>query len=125
MRILSLLTPLALATVALAGCTGSTPSPGNEVTGLSEHFQNGDLTVAVGEAVTFRIKQGAHTVDFAENGAPANGVSNAHSGNLASGSTFGVTFTEPGTYPYFCQYHSFLQGGQRSGMVGTIAVTAA
>ena len=124
MRPLALLAPLAVAAVVLAGCT-STTSPGNEVLGQSEHFENGDLAVAAGETVTFRMKQGSHTVDFAENGAPVDGVSGAHSGNLGPGSTFEVAFTEPGTYPYFCQYHSFLQGGQRSGMVGTITVAAA
>jgi plastocyanin len=38
------------------------------------------------------------------------------SGALPSGKAFTVTFTRPGTYPYFCRQHIL------SGMSGTVVV---
>jgi len=38
------------------------------------------------------------------------------SGNMGSGSSYTHTFTTPGTYRYFCAYHSW--------MVGTVVVKA-
>jgi plastocyanin len=32
------------------------------------------------------------------------------SGSLAPGSTFSFTFTQPGTYEYYCQYHLWMHG---------------
>ncbi|HVC27165.1 MAG TPA: cupredoxin domain-containing protein [Nitrososphaerales archaeon] len=39
------------------------------------------------------------------------------SGNIGSGGSYTYTFTEPGTYAYYCAYHSW--------MVGTVVVKAA
>lgn len=114
----TLLAGILLAT-ALAGCTADAP-PEVELHALT--FEPADITVSVGDEVTFRVVEASHTVDFAEGDDDVPGVSDAHSGNLDEGDTFRVTFTEPGTYPYFCAYHSSLQGGERVGMVGTIAV---
>lgn len=69
--------------------------------------------------------QASHTVDFAEGEGDVEGVSDAHRGNLDPGDTHDVTFTQAGTYPYFCRYHSSISGGERVGMVGTIIVTEA
>ena len=38
------------------------------------------------------------------------------SGNMGSGSSYTYTFTTPGTYRYYCAYHSW--------MVGTVVVEA-
>lgn len=32
------------------------------------------------------------------------------SGNMNAGSTFAYTFTNPGTYTYFCRYHPWMHG---------------
>jgi plastocyanin len=32
------------------------------------------------------------------------------SGNIWTGNSFEFTFTKPGTYPYFCQYHLWMRG---------------
>jgi plastocyanin len=121
MRLSSFLLPLLVASLAFSGCTSKPTS--QDILGHAEHFENADRTVAAGEVVTFRMKTASHTVDFSEDEGPVLGVSRAHSGNLNPGDTFEVAFSEPGTYPYFCRYHSFLQGGERAGMVGTITVT--
>lgn len=124
MKAPSAILSIAFVALALAGCSSTPSAPANEIVAQAEFFENPDRTITVGTTLTFRMVKGSHTVDFAENQAPVSGVSPAHSGNAAPGSTVQVTFTEPGTYPYFCAYHSFVQGGQRAGMIGTITVTA-
>ena len=115
---------LSLVGIAFAGCTGTPDTQGDVVEALATSFTGGDLSVSVGDTVTFNMVQASHTVDFAEGDGAVPGVSQAHSGNLDQGDTYTVTFTQPGTYHYFCLYHSSLSGGQRVGMVGTITVTA-
>jgi LPXTG-motif cell wall-anchored protein len=44
------------------------------------------------------------------------------SGNLDHNATFSFTFTKPGTYKYYCEYHGSPDG---SGMFGILTVTAA
>lgn len=111
----------ALLATTLAGCTGAS-EPDNLVIGNASSFAHGDLTINVGETVTFEMRQASHTVDFSEGEGDVPGVSNAHSGNLDEGDSWTTTFTEPGTYPYFCRYHSAISNGERVGMVGTITV---
>ena len=105
--------------VFLAGCSSSPSSPAistdpgpTEVFAVAdthhgEHFEPMDRVVHVGDTLTFKVMgSSAHTVDFGvDSTSPVDGVSNAHSGNLAPGSTSQVTFTKAGHYPYFCQYH--------------------
>jgi len=120
-----LVVAMVLAT-ALAGCTSEIDrleaDAGATIELRTVTFEPGDITISVGDAVTFDVVQASHTVDFAEGDGSVEGVSKAHSGNLDPGDTFTVTFTEPGTYPYFCAYHSSIKDGQRVGMVGTITV---
>lgn len=66
-----------------------------------ERFTPTDLTVGVGDAVTFRVVSGAHTVDFEQE----DGVSSPHQSELSPGSEVMVKFTKPGVYAYYCQYH--------------------
>lgn len=111
---------------ALAGCasgpTGDPPASAPprvawEVEALSDahhddRFAPASLTARIGEEVTFRVVGSTpHTVDFEE----TDGVVGPHSGNLDEGMTHGVTFTKPGTYLYYCQYHI-------PGMRGTITI---
>lgn len=107
----------------LAGC--SSGSDDRDIRALAERFEGGTRTVAVGEPVTFRIVKASHTVDFSEGDEALVGVSKAHSGNLVEGERYDVTFTEPGSYPFFCRYHSSVTPQGRVGMVGTITVTQA
>ena len=110
------------AATLLAGCSGS-QAPANEVLGTNDggsRFVSPDLQVKTGDSVTFRMGTGSHTVDFID----TDGVSKATSGNLDPGQTHVVTFSQAGTYRYFCAYHSSVgAGGERTGMVGTITVT--
>lgn len=120
MRFILFLLPLAV----LAGCTGSDPvQPGpHEVLAVAdgnhgERFLPAERTISVGDTLTFRVVgRTPHTVDFGTSAtAVVPGVSHAHSGNLAQDDTFAVTFTQPGSFEYFCQYHL-------PGMTGTVTV---
>jgi plastocyanin len=66
-------------------------------------FAPTEVTVAAGDTVTW-MHEGrvTHTVT-AEDGSFA-------SGNLAAGDTFEMTFDEPGSYPYFCEFHGSMRG---------------
>jgi len=66
-------------------------------------FSPEDLTVNVGDTVTWTNNDdSAHTVT-AENG-------QFNSGNMGEGATWSYTFTEAGTYDYKCNYHSSMTG---------------
>ena len=41
---------------------------------------------------------------------------------LSGMDTFSFTFTQPGTYLYYCKYHSLVENGNISGMVGEVIV---
>jgi plastocyanin len=86
------------------------------------------MSVAVGDTVTWMNKSSApHTVTrctpAACNGASAGTGTDASftSGDIgaASGATFSHTFSQPGTYVYYCKIHGYAL------MHGTITVTAA
>ncbi len=106
----------------LAACSGaSSEAPPNEApdTGSGETievlidnfvFEPQDLTVSVGDTVTWRNEDG---------GIPHTATADAgdwDSGSLGNGDTYSFTFTEPGTYTYLCTIHP--------SMTGTITVTA-
>lgn len=77
-----------------------------------------NLTVPVGTTVTWlrlngplsQYDNGTHNVDFGSAGIPK-------SPNLAQWGTWSYTFTQPGTYPYLCDFHPW--------QTGTIIVTPA
>jgi plastocyanin len=74
-------------------------------------FAPASTTIQVGETVTWTNSgQVIHTVT-------ANDGS-FDSGNLNPGQSFNHTFTQPGTFPYYCQPHRFV------GMKGTVTVRA-
>lgn len=74
-------------------------------------FAPPSLTIDVGDTVTWSNDgDNAHTVT-------ANG-GGFDSGNLDPGQSFSHSFSEPGTFPYYCQYH------RSAGMTGTIKVLA-
>jgi plastocyanin/sugar lactone lactonase YvrE len=76
-------------------------------------FTDGTITVSVGTTVTWtHIGNRPHTVT-ADDGS-------FDSDMLENGGTFSVTFDQPGTYAYYCQYHGGTGG---AGMSGTVIVT--
>jgi plastocyanin len=81
-------------------------------------FEPANLTIAEGDTVTWvhRGTGAPHTTTSGVKGAP-NAGQLWDSGRLTSG-TFSRTFTEEGTYPYFCAVGLHAE----SGMVGTITV---
>lgn len=76
------------------------------------------LTVAAGEAVTWKQNDaGAHTVTSGTVEQASGGVSQQpddrfDSGDISKGETFEFTFTEAGTYPYFCRLHPATMRGE-------------
>jgi len=65
-------------------------------------FQPGTIAVHAGDTVTWTNLDGStHT---------ATSVGAWDTGNLASGSSRSITFTTPGTYLYYCIYHSIMFG---------------
>jgi plastocyanin len=83
---------------------------GNQVQIADMAFQPGNLTITVGDTVTWtNADDRPHTVT-ADDGA-------FDSGNIDEGASHSFTFTEPGTYTYHCGYHSEMRA--------TIVVVAA
>lgn len=79
-------------------------------------------TIDLGDTVVWTMSGDAHTVrsgtiDANNVGHPAAGP--LDSGIRTPGQTYSVTFTQPGTYPYFCEVHADSQ------MKGTIVVRTA
>ena len=97
----------------------ATVKMGNQLT-----FEPASLTIKAGETVEFLNGSPlVHTVTAAppkasnaDNVSLPEGAETFDSGNLASGESFSHTFTEPGTYQYFCIPH------EAAGMTGTIVV---
>lgn len=90
----------------------------NITVGPSIAFNPPNLTVAPGEKVTWTFA-----------GAPHSTTSNATSGPefwdsgivFTVGTTFSHTFTTPGSYPFYCQVHSFPNGTAMNGVI-TVAI---
>jgi plastocyanin len=86
------------------------------VQGASSNYNSGltfsppTFTVKVGTTVTWVNK------DTVIHTATSNGSSLFDSGNLPTGAVFKFTFTQQGTYQYYCTLHPFMRG--------TIVVTA-
>ncbi|MGE3594481.1 MAG: plastocyanin/azurin family copper-binding protein [Dehalococcoidia bacterium] len=109
-----------LGVVALAGCgtTESTPASaaatdagGPSVTIRLFQFQPATLDLAAGETVTWTNRDDIlHTV--------TSGTPDARDGRFdgamnGAGTTYTITFSEPGTYAYFCSRHESMRGEVR------------
>lgn len=89
------------------------PTPPGHVHMASNQFNPADLTIQAGETVTWHNHDGLpHTATSSDNPPLFN------SGDVPNGGTFAFTFDTPGTYDYFCTYHTL------QGMTGTIVVEA-
>ncbi len=70
---------------------------------VAEPYSPATLTISAGETVTwFNADTMIHTV--------TSGTGLFDSGELRPGGRFSYTFTEPGTYSYFCIPHPWMQG---------------
>ncbi len=78
-------------------------------------FQTPELRIAAGTVVTWSNKDGAYHTVTAEDGS-------FDSGEIQAGRAWSKTFTEPGTYPYYCIPHAYEKDGQWNGMTATIVV---
>jgi plastocyanin len=81
----------------------------------SYYFKPSMVTVKVGDTVEWIWDGGTHSVTSGSSCTPDGKFD---SGSKSSPYTFRRTFTEAGTYPYFCKYMSHCSSGQ----VGTITV---
>ena len=83
----------------------------NQVTIKLIAYRPATLTAPVGDTVTWtQTDPGFHTVTSGTVEQGSSGVTpqpdgKFASGQLATGKTFSHTFTEPGTYTYFCEIH--------------------
>jgi plastocyanin len=96
-----------------AGVSENTGEP-LSVTIHEDHFRfiPSQLTIPAGTTVIWvNDEQAKHTAS-ADDG-------RFESGDQALGVSYAYTFTEPGTYPYYCRYHGDVGG---VGMAGTIVV---
>jgi len=106
-----------VAAIALAGCgtsgAGARPvaaqaAPSAAVTIQTFQFQPGDLAVQAGTRVTWTNQDAiTHTVT---SGTPETRDGRFNSPLAGQGTTFAYTFTQPGTYPYFCDRHQSMRG---------------
>ncbi len=114
----TMLVPLAgiAVVIALAGCgtSGSSARPAAQaapaaaVTIQTFQFQPGELTVQVGTRVTWTNQDAiTHTVT---SGTPEARDGRFNSPLAGQGTKFAYTFTQPGTYPYFCDRHQSMRG---------------
>src|SRR5579885_1681274 len=109
---LALLTILLLAMLAACGGTGGASPSGPTVTMLDNEFSPKQIHITAGETVTWMNNgQVAHTVTADDN--------KFDSGNIDSGKTYSHTFTETGTYAYYCALHG---GAGGVGMAGVVIV---
>ncbi|HEY82689.1 MAG TPA: cupredoxin family copper-binding protein [Dehalococcoidia bacterium] len=91
-------------------CYGSTPSPAPapaspatqvEISGFA--FKPATITIAAGATITWVNKDSAtHTVTARDG--------QFDSGRLSQGDTFSYTFTQRGTYQYYCTIHPKMTG---------------
>jgi len=80
---------------------------------LDSRFGPVELTVPTGTTVVWTNNGGlSHTVTADDN--------TFDSGTMGKGDTFSFTFNEPGTYPYYCEFHG---GPGGIGMSGVITVS--
>jgi plastocyanin len=85
----------------------------HRVTFRNFEFSPSSLTVDVGDTVLFENEEGVHTVTGTGD--------DPFCGTEPVPETCSVTFSQPGTYPYRCVFHSSA-GPQPSGMVGSVTV---
>ncbi len=87
---------------------GPHPQPGSAVTIRVFQFQPGQLDVKAGSQVTWTNQDDIeHTVT---SGTPEKPDGRFNTRMPGKGATFNFTFTQPGTYTYFCNRHQSMRG---------------
>ncbi|MET8628921.1 cupredoxin family copper-binding protein [Kitasatospora sp. NPDC004669] len=96
--------PPSTSSTSPAGGQPSAPAAANAVTIKNFAFSPPTLTVKAGTKVTWtNTDPDAHTVTSKEgSGGPL------QSAALATNDTYSYTFTQPGTYPYYCTIHPYM-----------------
>ncbi|MEX1019045.1 MAG: plastocyanin/azurin family copper-binding protein [Litorilinea sp.] len=86
--------------------------PSNEIEVSNDFFSPQELTIEVGETVTWRRLEGIHNVRAEDDSF----------GNTLNGqwTTYSHTFTTPGVYPYYCESHGAPGGVGMSGVITVI-----
>jgi plastocyanin len=97
---------------AAPGYSAVRPTTTVSVAAYDNYFQPNTITVQPGTTVRF-VNAGRHTHTVSSNDRRFD------SGDLPPGATYTVTFTNPGTFYYFCRHHT------REKMQGTIVVGGA
>jgi plastocyanin/uncharacterized membrane protein YozB (DUF420 family) len=103
---------LPTATPTLAATATATPAP-KTVTVLMQGFSFKDKTITIdrGTTVIWPNKDNAKHTVTSDSGSPLN------SKDIKATEQFSFTFTEAGTYPYYCEYHGDRGGVDMSGVV--------
>lgn len=101
--------PHILVATVSAGETGSTaPQSGSTVTIQTFQFKPAKLEVKVGTQVAWTNQDDIrHTVT---SGAPEKKDGRFDALLVGKGKSFSFTFSQPGTYAYFCDRHEHMQG---------------
>lgn len=104
-----------LAVLTVIGLTASSPvlagSPTlneNGVTIQTFQFKPSSLEVKAGTRVAWT--NGDDILHTVTSGTPGSPDRRFHSPLDGKGATYSVTFTDPGTYPYFCNRHRSMRG---------------
>jgi plastocyanin len=71
-------------------------------------FQPKTMTVAAGTEVTWR--QEDNTIHTLTSGVPGNKTGTFDRRSFGQGDEFSFTFSEPGTFRYFCDIHESMRG---------------
>lgn len=92
-----------------SGGSGNPGTPGpNEIFITGMAFSPGSKTIAVGTTIKWINKDGiAHTVT---SGVPSTPSGVFDSGSFGQNGEFSFTFTQPGTFQYFCGIHTTMRG---------------
>jgi plastocyanin len=111
---------LCVAAVALVAAVAPALAADHTVTATaSDQFSPPTITIAAGDRVLFRNSGGSHNFVFEDGPAyPANPT-----GPGAVWDTLSRTFTESGSYPYYCDAHGAAGGVGMSGVI-TVAATS-
>ena len=100
--------PAPTSQAASSAPAASAAATANAVTIKGFKFTPASLTVAKGATVTWTNQEDSlHTVTA---GTPESPSGLFDSGEIDTGVDFGFTFDTPGTYPFFCARHDFMQG---------------
>jgi plastocyanin len=108
--------------LSVAGCGGgggtTTVGPGDVVVEANgSRFSPADVTIAVGHTVHWENVSGInHTVTSGDSSSAAD-VGQLFDHSLGDAASFDFTFSQAGTYPYFCRIHEAM------GMHGSVTVT--